>query len=62
MSVIIARTYSGGKDLYMMSDNFTDAKITKSESSEDVDDYITTFTIKDNKGFEQTIQIRQEKE
>lgn len=39
MSVVITRTYSGSKDLYMMSDNFSDA--CELPICEDVDNIIT---------------------
>lgn len=60
MSVIIARTYSGGKDLCIGMD-LTDAVITNQESNHDGEDYETTLTIKDKRGFEHTIIIKQGK-
>lgn len=60
MSVIIARTYSGGRDLCVGMD-LTGATITNQESKTTEDDYETTLTIKDARGFEHKIIIKQER-
>ena len=59
MSVIVTRTFSGGRDL-CLGMNLTDAVITKQESSKHDGDYETILTIKDVRGFEHIIIVRQE--
>jgi hypothetical protein len=60
MSIIIARTYSGGRDLCIGMD-LTDAKIISQESNQDGENYETILTIKDVRGFEHKLIIVQEK-
>ena len=60
MSVIVTRTYSGGRDLCIGLD-LTDAVVTSQDSRQTEDDYENTLTIKDVRGFEHTLIVKQER-
>ena len=60
MGVIIARTYSGGRDLFYAVPNLLDAKITNIIYEKNNDDYITELVIEDVDGLTHKLFIKQE--
>jgi hypothetical protein len=61
MSVIVARTHSGGRDLYMGVPDLKGAKVVEVESVEDGSDYNTTLTLETTRGNTCKLIIVQEK-
>lgn len=59
---IIARTYSGGKDLYYDLPSLEGARIVKVTHNRDNSDYITNLILVDPNGTSHILQIRQEME
>ena len=61
MNCIIAKTLSGGKDLYYGIPNLEGATIVSSEGKNTEDYYETKLTIKTSEGSDFTLFIRQDK-
>lgn len=59
MTNIIARTYMGARDLFHGYPDLTGAEVVQTIIHEDAEDYTTTLVLRDVKGIEHKLIIKQ---